>query len=84
LPNALVVPSQAVESGVDGPYAFVVTADSTVAIRQLTVGAETAGYRAVTSGLAVGERVVMTGQAQLRDKTKVSISTTPSASSEQP
>ena len=84
LPNALVVPSQAVESGVDGPYAFVVNADSTVAIRQLTVGADTAGYRVVTSGLAAGERVVMTGQAQLRNKSKVTIAATPSVRSEQP
>lgn len=84
LPGALAVPSQAVESGVDGPYAFVVNADSTVAIRHLTVGPEASGYRVATSGLEVGERVVMTGQAQLRNKTKVDIATTPSASSEQP
>ncbi|HEV2606430.1 MAG TPA: efflux RND transporter periplasmic adaptor subunit [Xanthomonadaceae bacterium] len=84
LHNALVVPSQAVESGVDGPYAFVVNADATVAIRQLAVGADTTGYRVVTSGLAAGDRVVMTGQAQLRNQAKVNISTTPSAASEQP
>jgi multidrug efflux system membrane fusion protein len=84
LPNALVVPSQAVESGVDGPYAFVVNADSSVSIRQLTVGADTAGFRVVTSGLTSGESVVMTGQARLRNKSKVVIATAPSASSEQP
>ncbi len=83
LRSALAVPIQAVESGVDGPYAFVVNADATVAIRHLTVGAEASGYRVATSGLAVGERVVMTGQAQLRDKTKVSIATKPVESSEQ-
>jgi multidrug efflux system membrane fusion protein len=84
LPNALVVPSQAVESGVDGPFAFVVNADSTVTIHRLTVGAETAGYRAVTAGLVAGDRVVMTGQAQLRNNTKVDVTSGPSVSSEQP
>ncbi|MDB5888560.1 MAG: efflux transporter periplasmic adaptor subunit [Rhodocyclales bacterium] len=82
LPKALVVPSQAVESGVDGPYAFVINADSSVSIRQLKVGADTDGYRVVMSGLAAGERVVTTGQAQLRNKTKVSITT--AASGQQP
>jgi multidrug efflux system membrane fusion protein len=84
LPNVLVVPSQAVESGIDGPYAFVVNADSSATIRQLAVGAETSGYRVVTSGLAAGDRVVVTGQAQLRDKAKVAIAKSSSGSSERP
>ena len=79
LPNALVVPSQAIESGSEGPYAFVLNADMTVAIRQLKTGAETAQFRVVTAGLTAGERVVMTGQADLRDKAKVTVSGTPSA-----
>src|ERR1035437_9807665 len=79
LPNALVVPSQAIESGSEGPYAFVLNADMTVAIRQLKTGVETAQFRVVTAGLTAGERVVMTGQADLRDKAKVTVSGTPSA-----
>jgi multidrug efflux system membrane fusion protein len=84
LPNALVVPDQAVESGVDGPYVFVVNADATAAIRPLTVGAQSSGFSVVTSGLAAGERVVMTGQAQLRDKAKVTITAVPADTSQQP
>jgi multidrug efflux system membrane fusion protein len=80
LPNALVVPAQAVESGVDGPYAFVVNADSSVNLRQLKLGPQAGGYQAVLTGLASGERVVMTGQERLRDKGKVTISTAPAAS----
>ena len=82
--NALVVPSQAVESGVDGPYAFVINPDSTASIRPLTVGAESEGFSVVTTGLAAGERVVMTGQAQLRDKAKVIIAAASASTSEQP
>lgn len=84
LPNALVVPSQAIESGSEGPYAFVLNADMTVAIRQLKTGAETAQFRVVTAGLTAGERVVMTGQADLRDKAKVTVSGTPSAAKTPP
>jgi len=84
LPNALVVPSQAIESGSEGPYAFVLNADMTVAIRQLKTGAETAQFRVLTAGLTAGERVVMTGQADLRDKAKVTVSGTPSASKAPP
>ena len=84
LPNALVVPSQAIESGSEGPYAFVLNADMTVAVRQLKTGAETAQFRVVTAGLTAGERVVMTGQADLRDKAKVTVSGTPSAAKAPP
>lgn len=73
LPNALVVPSQAVESGVDGPYAFVVKSDSTVEIRRLKIGGEASGYSVVNVGLVAGERVVTSGQSQLRNTSKVSI-----------
>lgn len=77
--NALVVPVEAVESGLDGSYVFVVNADSTVAIRKLTVSAGTAKLDVVTSGLKSGERVVVSGQAGLRDKAKVKVSTASSA-----
>ena len=72
LKQVMTIPSQAVESGVDGPYAFVVMPDSTVRIRKLKVAAQSEG-RAVVDGLSEGERVVTSGQARLRDKTPVSI-----------
>ena len=73
LPNALAVPVKAVESGVDGPYAFVVNADSTVSLRQLKLGPQAGGEQVVLAGLHKGERVVTTGQERLRDKGKVTI-----------
>ncbi len=84
VPNTLVVPAQAVESGVDGSYAFVVNADSSVSLRQLKLGPQAGGYQAVLAGLAKGERVVMTGQERLRDKGKVTISTAPAAARTSP
>src|SRR5215831_14557855 len=72
LTQALLIPIQAVESGVDGPYAFVVEA-GTARIRPLQLGVESGGRRVVTGGLAPGERVVTSGQARLRDKGRVSV-----------
>jgi multidrug efflux system membrane fusion protein len=71
--HVLTVPSQAVENGVDGPFTFVVLADSTVQLRPLKIGAQSAGRTVVTSGLSEGERVVTSGQARLRDKGRVNV-----------
>ena len=74
LKQALLIPSQAVENGVDGPYAFVVDA-ATARIRPLQLGVESGSQRVVTGGLTLGERVVTSGQARLRDKGRVSVIT---------
>ena len=71
--GALVVPTAAVESGVGGPYVFVVRADATVALRAVKVSAEVDGFSAIAGGLAPGERVVTTGQNHLRVGTRVSM-----------
>jgi len=81
--NALVVPSQAVENGLEGHYVFVIKANSTAEIRQIKIGAETGNFSVVTAGLAVGERVVTSGQARLRNASKVTIDTTVNQSGKQ-
>ncbi|HEY2561698.1 MAG TPA: efflux RND transporter periplasmic adaptor subunit [Caldimonas sp.] len=71
LPAAVVVPVAAIESGVDGPFVFVVKADSTVEIRPVRVAAESEGWSAVTRGLRAGEKVVTDGQPHLRAGSRV-------------
>jgi multidrug efflux system membrane fusion protein len=73
LHDVLVVPATAVESGIDGPYVFIVNADSTVTLQPVKLGPQSDGYQVVASGLAKGQRVVMTGQARLRDKSRVAV-----------
>jgi multidrug efflux system membrane fusion protein len=73
LTKVLAVPAQAVESGVEGPYLFIVNADSSVTLRQVKVGPVAGGYQVVKAGVAKGERVVTSGQARLRDKSKVAV-----------
>jgi len=72
IPQALVVPAAAIESGVDGPYVFVVRSDATVALRSVTVVANVDGFSAVATGLAPGEKVVTSGQNHLRVGSRVS------------
>ncbi len=79
LHNAVVVPAQAVESGLDGPFVFVVKADSTVEIRPIKLAADVDGFSAVASGLAAGERVVTDGQSRLRAGMRIALPATSAA-----
>ena len=72
-PNAIVVPSQAVQTGQSGPYVFVVkndlTVDSRPVITSTTFGADTV----IEKGLQAGEKVVTDGQIRLAPGAKVEI-----------
>jgi multidrug efflux system membrane fusion protein len=65
LKNVIVVPTNAVQHGPNGLYAFVVGNGNKVAIRAIKVGDESVGQTVVTDGLAAGERVVVAGQYRL-------------------
>ena len=72
-PNAIVVPSQAVQTGQEGLYVFVVKPDLTVESRPVAVGGSLGGMTMVTKGLQPGERVVTDGQIRLVPGAKVEI-----------
>ena len=72
LPNAVVVPSQAVQTGQNGQYAYVVDKDQIVEQRPVTIGPSYNGETVVQSGLKAGEIVVTDGQLRLAPKFKVS------------
>lgn len=69
--NAMTIPSAAVQLGPNGPFTYVVKADSTVQARPLTIGEETAGMTVVTRGLALNEHVVTSNQYRLDRGTHV-------------
>ena len=71
--GALVVPSQAVQTGQKGPYVFVVKADQTVETRPVTPGGADGRDVVIASGLAAGERVVTDGQLRLVPGARVEI-----------
>src|ERR1035437_8440197 len=65
------VPTAAVQRISQATYVYVVKADSTVTVRPIAIGTTEGDDSEVTSGLAPGEVVVMTGVDKLEEGTKV-------------
>jgi membrane fusion protein, multidrug efflux system len=72
-PNAVVVPSQAVNTGQQGQYIFVIKPDMTVEARPVTVNRTAKGQSVIDKGVTPGERVVTDGQLRLVPGSKVQI-----------
>jgi HlyD family secretion protein len=71
IPDALVVPVEAVLASGDTRTVFVLGADEVVHARPVTVGASTDTATQVLSGLSAGDRVVTTGASALSDGQRV-------------
>ena len=78
--DAIVTPSAAVQSGPTGQYVFVVKADSTVELRNITIARAEGDETVVASGLQAGDQVVTVGQLRLAPGTKVNVGKAPPAS----
>jgi multidrug efflux system membrane fusion protein len=65
------VPSQTVQDGPDGHYAYVIKPDNTVERRAVEVSSVQDGIAVVTKGLTPGERVVVDGQYRLTNGARV-------------
>jgi multidrug efflux system membrane fusion protein len=72
-PDAIVAPAQAIQSGQQGQYVFVVKDDLTAEARPVKVGREVEGEVVVLAGLRPGERVVTDGQLRLVPGAKVEV-----------
>jgi multidrug efflux system membrane fusion protein len=64
-PNVIVVPSQAIQTGQEGQYVFVVKPDLTVESRPVVPGRTTNGETVIQKGLNADEKVVTDGQLRL-------------------
>ncbi len=73
LTNAVVVPSQAVQTGQNGPLIYVVKADQTVEMRPVKTGVTYNNLTVVEAGLNAGETVVTDGQLRLTPGVTVNI-----------
>jgi multidrug efflux system membrane fusion protein len=71
LQNAVSVPTSAIQRGAPGTYVYVINADNTVSVRQVSTGPVDSNVTAINSGLSAGERVVTDGTDRLRDGLKV-------------
>ena len=71
--DALVVPSQAIQSGQQGQYVFVVKQDGTAESRPVVVAFASGPITVLRSGVRGGERVVTDGQMRLVSGTRVDV-----------
>ncbi|GBD39437.1 Multidrug resistance protein MdtA [bacterium HR37] len=77
-PNAVVVPSQSIQTGQEGYHVFIVKPDLTVEPRPVVLGASTNHNETViVKGIHPGEKVVVEGQLQLAPGIKVEITNSP-------
>jgi multidrug efflux system membrane fusion protein len=73
LPNAVLVPSQAVQVGQIGPHLFTVKPDHTANLVTVVVGRTYNGETVIEKGVRPGDTVVTDGQLQLLPGVKVEI-----------
>ena len=71
--NALLLPSQAVQLGQDGPYVYVVKSDQTVDFRKVKTSQKENNKIIIETGVLLEETVVLEGQLNLYPGAKVAI-----------
>lgn len=71
--QAIVVPSQAVQSGQDKSFVYVVKSDTTVEVRTVKTGTTFDNMTVIEDGLKSGEQVVTDGQLRLVPGAKVQV-----------
>jgi membrane fusion protein, multidrug efflux system len=71
--NALVVPATAVQPSPSGQFVYVVGADHSAQVRQVTVSRQSGEEMIIAQGLSAGEEVVIDGQLRLTPGAQVSI-----------
>jgi len=79
-PDALIVPTQAVQTGPEGEYVYVISADMTAELRRVKVRRTDGDRTIIAQGVAKGEQVVTRGQLRLGPKVKVQIAKSAEAS----
>jgi multidrug efflux system membrane fusion protein len=71
--DAIVIPTQAVQTGPEGQYVYVIGEELTADVRRIAVQRTDADRSIVAQGLKPGERVVTRGQLRLGPKVRVQI-----------
>ena len=69
--GVILAPTAALQRNTNNTYVYVVKPDSTVTLRNVTVGASEGDNTEITSGLVEGDVVVLTGVDKLDEGTKV-------------
>ncbi len=71
LPNAILIPKQALGQGPQGPFVYVVGANGTAEVRQIELGPELPAGWVVEKGLKNGEQIVADGIIRVRPGVRI-------------
>jgi multidrug efflux system membrane fusion protein len=84
--NATVVPTQALQTGQNGQFVFVIHDDGTAESRPVTTSRTVEGFTVIEKGVTPGETIVIDGQLRLIPGARVSIlpGTAPGATQQNP
>lgn len=77
LPNVVVVPTTAIQAGAQHPYVYVITPQNVVESKPVKIGPVSGNQTVIVAGLAAGESVVVEGQFQLEEGSRVDVKDTP-------
>ncbi|MBC8166999.1 MAG: efflux RND transporter periplasmic adaptor subunit [Bryobacteraceae bacterium] len=72
-PNAVLIPNQAVQSGQDGTFVYIVRPDQKVDVRAVTVAQRVGEETVIEKGLQAGDTVVTEGTLRLVPGARVSV-----------
>jgi membrane fusion protein, multidrug efflux system len=75
LPQTVMIPAVAIQSGQKGPFVFVAKDDQTVEMRSIELAGVEGSRAALAKGVAPGERVVVEGQMRLTNGARITEST---------
>jgi multidrug efflux system membrane fusion protein len=75
--DAIIVPTQAVQTGAEGEYVYVISDEMLAEVRRVAVLRADGERSIIARGLKPGERVVTRGQLRLGPKTRVQIGKPP-------
>ena len=78
-PDAVLVPGEAVQTGQEGTFVFVVDDKSKALMRPVTAGRPVGRHVLIEKGLKGGERVVVDGQARIAPGATVEVRAAPAA-----
>lgn len=73
LHNVIVVPNNAIQTGPNGPFVYIVNKNLTVKLKNIKTGYDDGENTVIQSGLSSGEKVVTDGIDQLHDGSKITI-----------
>jgi membrane fusion protein, multidrug efflux system len=64
-PSAIVVPSEVVQRGPNGPYVWLIASDNTAQLKPITIAQIQGSKTVLKSGLSAGDHIVVDGQFRL-------------------